>query len=63
MYILHPIGKFGDFSFRFRVKLYPVSPTYIFDEVTRYWVGVIKCMHHRSNNCGWFTISCNFNAI
>ena len=29
------LGRSGDFSFRFRVKLYPVSATYIFDEVTR----------------------------
>ena len=28
-------ARSGDFTFRFRVKLYPVSTTYIFDEVTR----------------------------
>lgn len=30
----------GDFVFRFRVKLYPVSTTYIFDEVTRYFLSL-----------------------
>lgn len=34
------VVKSGDFSFRFRVKLYPVSTTYIFDEVTRYFLSL-----------------------
>lgn len=42
IYIIYLLGKAGDFSFRFRVKLYPVSSTYIFDEVTRY----IDCVCH-----------------
>jgi hypothetical protein len=33
------VGR-GSFSFRFRVKLYPISPIYLFEEATRYFLAL-----------------------
>jgi hypothetical protein len=33
------VGK-GSYSFRFRVKLYPISPIYLFEEATRYFLAL-----------------------
>lgn len=32
--------KRGPYSFRFRVKLYPIQPTYLFEESTRYYMAL-----------------------
>ena len=37
-FLLFPFFKGGPFTFYFMVKLYPLHPSYLFEEVTRYFL-------------------------